>query len=268
MDRRALSESGHRPLVASPLLLLLGLCSCLTSVDEVMTDRDTLSDPLGDIVALGGHIFATNEDHSGHAGSQVDLFRFSSGDFFPEGRFDLGINGVGYLAACSDGAFIYLQARGTGQLFKVSPVGEVAWTRFDRFPGGRSRACGIAYRDDVDAFIFIYHEAGTSTYKTVQHDREFTAEPTPPRTIDLPLFAPETGILAVTWSGGYLWALGLDPAGQAVIQGVSLEDAYTTRFIPLDDATACGLTTLHGHLVVAHADRRFEIIEDEEPAEP
>ena len=90
----------RRLLLSAALALALLLSGC--DDDPVLnTERDTLSDPIADIAALGGYLFTTNEDWSGHAGSQVDLFKFSV-DGFPEGRFDLGLNGVGYLAATAD----------------------------------------------------------------------------------------------------------------------------------------------------------------------
>jgi len=247
-------------LPALALVLVFSACLLYEDAQELVTSRDTLSDPIADIVALRGYLFATNEDRSGHAGSQVDLFKFAPADGFPEGRFDMGLNGVGYLAACSDGESIYLQVRGKGQLFKTSPVGELAWTRWDLFPGGYHAACGIAYRDDVDSFVVVYRRPGTATYVTLQYPRDFSSAPDSPRTHELTLFDSPAGILAVTWHNDLIWALGRDAEGHAVVQGFDLDDNTTTRVIQLEDAAACGITALEGALVVAYPDRHFESV--------
>lgn len=247
--------------VAAALVVILALAACEDDPASVTT-KDTLSDPLGDVAALNGYLFATNEDRSGHAGSQVDLFQFNA-DGVAEEQFDLALNGVGYLAACSDGEWLYLQSRGTGRLFKVSPVGEIAWVRSDPFAGAGKLACGIAYRADVDSFVVIYRNPGTTAYTTRQHGPDFAGEASPPVTNDWTLFDPAAGILAVTWLDGWLWALGLDQVGQAVVQGLR-DDGSATRFLTLDDATACGLTVLDDELIAAYPDRRFEAVIDEE----
>jgi hypothetical protein len=247
----------RRLLLSSALALALLLSGC--DEDPILnTERDTLSDPIADIAALGGYLFTTNEDWSGHAGSQVDLFKFSV-DGFPEGRFDLGLNGVGYLAATADHAAIYLQARDTGLLFKVTPVGEIAWTRGDPYADSRHLACGLAYRADLDSFVTLYHEPGTANYTARHHGPDFAgaSDPLPARTFDS--FDPDTGIRAIAWHNGWLWALGRNPAGEAVVQGFA-DDGGVTRYLTLPDSTACGLAPTDDGLRVAYPDRRFELL--------
>jgi len=254
MNRRLLLTS----LLGLAVVLVLAACE---DEEEIPTDRDTLADPIADIVALGDHLYTTNDDGSGHGGSQVDLFKFSRGGL-AEDRFDLGLNGQGYLAACTDGRSLYLQARDTGQIFAVSPVGEVAWTRADPFVGSHALACGIAWRADVDSFVVVYRDPGTTTYLTRQYGPDFAGESSPAAAVDLDLFDPATGVRAVTWLDGWLWALGLDQDGQAVVQGFD-RAGNVTRFFTLSDSTACGLTAVADTLLVAYPDRRFAPIVDE-----
>lgn len=247
----------RRLLLSSALALALLLSGC--DDDPVLnTERDTLSDPIADIAVLGGYIFTTNEDWSGHAGSQVDLFKFSN-DGFPEGRFDLGLNGVGYLAATADRSAIYLQARDSGLLFKVTPVGEIAWTRGDTYADGQHQACGLAYRADLDSFVTLYHEPGTANYTARHHGPDFTgaADPLPARAFDT--FDPDTGVRAIAWHDGWLWALGRNAAGDAVVQGFA-DDGGVTRYLTLSDSTACGLAPTDDGLRIAYPDRRFELL--------
>jgi hypothetical protein len=246
------------PLAAGAVALLLAFAGCLTSEPEVSTERDTLGDPLGDIAVLADTLYATNHDLSGHAGSQVDLFRLTAAGELDE-AFDLGLNGAGYLAACSDGEAIYLQVRRTGRIFKVSPTGEILWTRLDPLAGPRRLACGLAYRADVDSFVTLYRDGRTSGYVSVNYGPEFIDQAGAEREHDLSLFDSPTGVLAAAWHDGVLWALGRDVLGQALVQGVSL-DGWETRFLPLDDPTACGIAVLAGELVVAFEDRRIELV--------
>lgn len=247
---------------ALPCLILalaaLALVAC-NDDPEFDTTRITASDPLGDLVALDGHLFATNEDRSGNAGSQVDLFKFTT-DGFPVNRFDLGINHVGYLAAATDGESVYLQARDTGQLFKATPVGEIAWTRSDPFSGGGRLACGIAYRADLDSFEVVYRHPGTTAYTTLRYGPGFAGESSEPRDRDWPVFDPDRGVKAVAWADGWLWALGPDLDGEAVVQGFG-DDGGATRFFTLPDNSACGLAAAGDTLWVAYPDRRFEPID-------
>jgi len=253
MTRRLLLSSALASTLALAFALALPGCEDDPALN---TERDTLNDPLADIAALGGYLFTTNEDRSGHAGSQVDLFKFSV-DGFPEGRFDLGLNGVGYLAATADGSAIYLQARDTGQLFKVTPVGEIAWVRADPFADSRHRACGIAYRADLDSFVTLYHEPGTANYIARHHGPNFdgAAAPRPARALDT--FAPDDGIRALAWHDGWMWALGRTADGHAVIQGFA-DGGGISRYVTLSDSTACGLAPAEDGLLVAYPDRRFE----------
>ncbi len=247
------------PALALALALTLGLVLSGCDDDLVLnTERDTLSDPIADIATLGGYLFTTNEDWSGHAGSQVDLFKFSS-DGFPEGRFDLGLNGVGYLAATADHAAIYLQARDSGLLFKATPVGEIAWTRDDSYADGQHLACGLAYRADLDSFVTLYHEPGTANYTARHHGPDFAgaSNPLPARILDT--FDPDTGVFAIAWHDGWMWALGRNVAGDAVVQGFA-DDGGVTRYLTLSDSTACGLAPADEGLRIAYPDRRFELL--------
>jgi len=251
----------RRPLCLSALAMALVLTPILSGCDDdpvLNTERDTLSDPIADIAALGGYLFTTNEDWSGHAGSQVDLFKFSV-DGFPEGRFDLGLNGVGYLAATADAAAIYLQARDSGQLFKVTPVGELAWTRGDPYADSGHLACGLAYRADLDSFVTLYHVPGTATYITRHHGPDFAGAAPPLPALTLDTFDPDTGVRAIAWLDGWMWVLGRTATGAAALQGFNDTGGFT-RYITLSDSTACGLAPTADGLRLAYPDRRFELL--------
>jgi hypothetical protein len=74
------------------------------------------------------------------------------------------------------------------------------------------------------------------------------------------VFDPDLGVRAVAWAVDNLWVLGLDNAGQAVIQGYDA-DGDAGRLIVLGDDSACGIAAApDSTLWVAYPDRRFESI--------
>ncbi len=235
---------------------LLALAAC-NEDPEVDLTKDTLGDPLGDIVALDGHLFATNDDRSGNGGSQVDLFKFAT-DGFAVDRFDLGINHVGYLAAATDGDFVYLQTRDNGQLFRVSAVGEMDWTRVDPFAGSDQRASGMAYSADVDSFVVIYRQPGTASYTTLNYGPGFEGESSEPVQHYWPQFATDPGVIAAAWSPGWLWKLGFDENGNTLILGH--DGGGNTYSIVIQDVQASGISVVDDQLWVSYPDRSFEAI--------
>jgi hypothetical protein len=252
----------RRHALSPALLAVLALLALLAACEEDPESddgKDTVTDPLGDIAHLDSYFFGANDDRSGNTGPQVDLFKFAMGGF-PVDRFPLDINGQGYLAAAADSQWIYLQARGTGQLFKVSPVGEIAWTRGDPHTGPGALACGVLWRADVDSFEILYRDAATTTVAIRRYGPGFDGEPGSVRTVEAAAFAPDAGPLAATWADGSVWMLGHDAGGSAVIEG--FDDAgAVTDVIPLDDPDACGLTADGDILYIAYPDRSFALVD-------
>jgi hypothetical protein len=138
------------------LVALGAICACDDEAD-ITTDRDTASDPFGDIAAVGEVIYATNDDHSGNAGSQVGLFPFAL-DGTPAGEeLVLDLNGCGYLAMTDDEDNLLLQVRGTGRVINVSPAGALRWIRLDtEMMDAGWRACGICRRPGADEVVALY----------------------------------------------------------------------------------------------------------------
>ena len=75
-------------------------------------------------------VFSTNNDLSNNSGSQIDLLRFdcehlcNEGSMWIDTKFDLNMNGQGYLALDNDGIDLYLQSRILSLLIKSSAIGE------------------------------------------------------------------------------------------------------------------------------------------------
>jgi len=162
------------------VLLTLLILSCQNGL-EVDTGKHTATDPIADITYLKGYFYTTNLDLSTNSGPQINLYKIDSTSF-PVNRFDLELNGQGYLASANDGINLYFQPRYTDYILKISPVGDIFWFKSDYFPentadttttfmhwGGR----GITWADTN--LVVLYHHKKDSTlyrwrYLTVEND--------------------------------------------------------------------------------------------------
>ena len=77
---------------------------------EINTNKNTYYDDISDITYLNESFFTTNYDMSGYAGSQIDLIKFNHNDETTtlEDKFDLGLNGQGFLTITNDGTDLFL----------------------------------------------------------------------------------------------------------------------------------------------------------------
>ena len=146
----------------------LFIISCQNSV-EIDTTKNTASDPIADITYLNDIFYTTNLDLSGNAGPQIDLYQFDSFTN-PVNRFELPLNGQGYLAICNDGSNLYLQPRFTDYIFKITPLGEIFWHQSDNFSDNTSettstfmywRGRGLAWADTT--LVVLYRHKDDST---------------------------------------------------------------------------------------------------------
>jgi hypothetical protein len=144
-------------------LVALGALGACDDDPDINTDRDTASDPFGDIAALGTAIYATNDDQSGNAGSQVGLFPFAL-DGTPAGaELVLDLNGCGYLAMTADDKNLLLQIRDTGRVICVTPAGGLLWNRTDtEMADDGWRACGICRRPGAAEVVALYTQNDTT----------------------------------------------------------------------------------------------------------
>lgn len=233
------------------LVVLCSLGACDDDSD-ITTDRDTASDPFGDIAVLGDVIYATNDDRSGHAGSQVGLFPFAL-DGNPAGaELVLDLNGCGYLAMTADDENLLLQVRDSGRVVSVAPTGELRWIRLDtEMVDGGWRACGLCRRPGADEVVALY----------TRSDSTFVA-----RTYNLDLSEVVATTDEFAWDGlpgkiypralvhdGTQWVvLAADADGTNVT--LTLDSAFEDLGAPvLEDATLTGLAVAGGWYHAAYA---------------
>ena len=152
----------HQFMVFMTLLIL----SCQNGL-EVDTNKHTATDPIADITYLKGYFYTTNLDNSANAGPQIDLYKFDD-KFNPIDRFELNMNGQGYLAVANDGTNLYFQPRFTDYILKMTPLGELFWFRSDRFEDNDKdstfmfwRGRGIAWADTN--LVALYRHKDDST---------------------------------------------------------------------------------------------------------
>ncbi|MBC8255885.1 MAG: hypothetical protein H8E85_01080 [Candidatus Marinimicrobia bacterium] len=162
------------------ILVTLLIFSCQNGL-EVDSSKHTATDPIADITYLKGYFYTTNLDFSTNSGPQIDLYKFDSTSF-PANRFELDLNGQGYLAATNDGTNLYFQPRYTDYILKISPVGENFWYKSDYFPENTSDTTatfmywsgrGITWADNI--LVVLYGHKDDSTlyrwrYLTVEDD--------------------------------------------------------------------------------------------------
>ena len=161
-------------------LLFIFIFSCKNGID-VDTSKNTASDPIADITFLNGYFYTTNLDNSGNVGHQIDLFKFDSVSN-PINRFELPLNGQGYLAAANDGNNLYFQPRYTDYIFKMTQLGEIFWNQSDHFPDNTSdttstfmywRGRGLAWADTNLVVLYRHKDERThyrSRYLYIKND--------------------------------------------------------------------------------------------------
>ena len=130
-------------MVFTTLLIL----SCQNGL-EVDTTKHTATDPIADITYLNDYFYTTNLDNSTNAGPQIDLYKFDV-EFNPVDRFELNMNGQGYLAAANDGMNLYFQPRFTDYILKMTSLGEIFWYLPDRL-----------FDNDIDSTFMFWQGRG------------------------------------------------------------------------------------------------------------
>lgn len=238
-------------------LLLMFAFSCEDN-EDINLDKNTYYDDISDITYLQEYFYTTNYDLSGNAGSQIDLFKFSSNGTYIIDKYDLEMNGQGYLAITNDGDDLYLQSRNFSFIVKTSPVGEKAYIRSDTV-NFVWQASGICYIDDIDSLLILY--------KNSEIRNQYRA-----RIVDKDLIYPvsrdimfEWDFIDTTYYGAYaiaykdnnFYLLGVDTSLTDILIVTDYDfNVISTENIP--DSTVVGLCFKDDDLYFSYRDRRIE----------
>ncbi len=243
--------------IALLLITALALAGCNTSPDA-SGERDTLSDPLGDIAYANGMIYATNDDGSGHVGSQVDLYAYADGALeSPQKTVALELNGYGYLAMASDGVDLYLQPRGRARIIKAAPDGALPRLR-DDVPAAdaRWRGCGLCYDTDTAQLVALYAtDRGSLVWRRYDPASGAVVATSPPVVWDV--LAPGVWPRAITGHGATFYVLATDTAGVDVVVSTSPPYDRVATVQAVGDQAA-GLTQHGAQIWIGYQDRRIE----------
>ncbi|MBN1637723.1 MAG: hypothetical protein JW866_02060 [Ignavibacteriales bacterium] len=226
--------------------------------DELVIDttKDTFSDPLADITALGNYIYTTNYDLSYNSGSQIDLLRFTI-DGILDNQFDLRMNGQGYIAITNDGSNIYLFSRNTNLIVKVTPTGEKIYLKQQKLETNWS-AAGICYLTDRDSLLFMYQNLRTpAQYRIKITDKN---NPDYVGTDIMKTFNEFSGdegtIFSVDYSNSNFYFLGIDTTNSISLK-ITDNNFYQLSFETISDSTIMGMCVRNGDVYFSHNDRRI-----------
>ncbi len=245
------------------LIIVTLLCSCEEEV-PLNTQKHTFNDDIADISALNGYFYTTNYDRSGHAGSQIDLLKYSiqGSSSFLDDRYELALNGQGYLAITNDGSNLFLQSRDTDLIMKYSPVGEKAYLGYDGtstqwHPGG------IAYNPVSDSLLALYRNLQSlNEFRIRSIAKDLTGEPSRDETFEIDFIA-ETyhGVSAMTYHDSIFYILAVDTSSQDIL--ITLDHSLNVATLDtLSDSTVVGLSFMEDALYLSFRDRRIEWLKD------
>ncbi len=226
---------------------------------EIDTDKNTYYDDIADITYLNGSFYTTNYDLSGNAGSQIDLLKFHADDsIYVTDRFDLEMNGQGYISITNDGSDLYLQSRETSLIRKCSPIGENAYTDWDTI-STNWQPCGITYLSEKDSLLTLYRNLDTLTQyraRVISKDRTFTSSMDTVFHFDF-IDTTYNGIYALTHKGSSFYMLGVDTSMTDIL---ILTDNHfvVTDTTTITDSTVVGLCFRGNDLYFSYRDKRIQ----------
>ena len=224
------------------------------------TSRDTYHDSICDIAVLNGQFYSTNYDLSTHAGSQIDLFRFSTQDsiIVLTDRYELGLNGQGYLAMTSDMEKLYLQSNQTDLILAISAVGEEIFLTADTV-GSVWHPSGIAYLADSDSLALLYRN-GQFPQRYRLRVVSKLINPSASRDVEFEytfMDSGDYGLYAMTYQDSQFYFLGVDQAQQDVL--LTTGWGFTPVSVEtIPDSTVTGLCFKEDDLYFSYGNRSIK----------
>ena len=249
----------HQFMVFTNLLIL----SCQNGL-EVDTTKHTATDPIADITYLNGYFYTTNLDNSANAGPQIDLYKFDD-EFNPVDRFELDMNGQGYLAAANDGTNLYFQPRFTDYIIKITPVGELFWFRSDNFAENSSdsilmnwRGRGLTTKDNT--LVALYRHKDDSTLYKWRYLAENDGFTTIKDTVVVWSHLNNNGVFALDYDPSKMefLLLATDSTNNNILFTVNSELEYDNSYYNIPDSALGIAIAGNSKIYLSLPDRRIE----------
>lgn len=241
------------------ILYLLLFISCSDSL-ILNTSKNIYHDDIADITYLNHSFFTTNHDLSHNAGSQIDLLSYEIGQdhIYLDNSFSLGLNGQGYLAITNNGTDLFLHSRNTHLIFKMSQVGELAFTKIDTIDK-RWIPSGIAFDQLKDSIIFMYKNSDQNNEYRLRLTSMDISETSTRDTLFIlsDLDSTSQGVYSIAYGDSNLYLLTANQNNHTLLTLDYYTLAVKTTEI-IEDSTLAGIEIVSDSIYFSYKDKKIE----------
>ncbi len=243
-------------------LFILIYYSCDES-REINTNKNTYYDDISDITYLNESFFTTNYDMSGNAGSQIDLIKINHNDETTtlEDKFDLGLNGQGFLTITNDGTDLFLQSRSTNLIFKSSVLGDLGYSLYDDTLATYWLPSGLSYHAEKDSLIFLYRSMDLNdTYLLRLLSKDIASYST--RTEEFILDNIDTtyhGVYAMAYANPNIYLLAVDDNQEDVLITMDYGSLNVISTELIADSTVVGIEIVSNSIYLSFRDKSISL---------
>ncbi len=228
------------------LIYLINIILILSCTDDNLTEPNPFTaaeSPANDVVNVSGNYFFTNFDISGASGSQVFLYRADATGQVT-GKFDLNLNGQGYISIASDGQHLYLcPGNAYGLYLKTNTTGEWINTGYIDVNGWGQG--GVTFNSESRELVSAFNKLDDP------HAVAFT-------TIDTGDFSVDTAVVYKDYDIGQVFSLVYDSSSHGYFALVQAAD-FSIHLLMLDNSfdmihqtliadSIRGITSVNGRL--------------------
>ena len=241
------------------LILILSLIITISCSDSLLVNssKNTYYDPISDITFLNNTFFTTNNDLSGHAGSQIDLlsYKIDQDNIHPNNAFSLGLNGQGYLGITNNGLDLFLHSQNTHLIFKISQIGEIAFSKSDTIDT-RWMPSGIAFDTLRDSIIFIYNNLDQMSEYRLRLTSMDIAEASTRDTVFTisDLDSTSYGVYSIAYSDSNLYMLASDQ-DNCMLLTLDYYTLNTKTATTLEDSSIAGIELVNDSIYFSYKDK-------------
>jgi hypothetical protein len=231
----------------------------LSCKDDTVLDTSSSAqyDPFADVTFLNNGFYTTNYNTSMKAGPQIFLYRISDNGRVLENKFDLSMNGQGFLAITSDSVNLYLQSRDFNSVIKCSPVGEVFYNIWFIRPS-RWQGCGIGYVHNLDSLCVLTRDLGNlNNYELLFVDKNNPNNWRIKASTSILGLNRSTGAYAIEVRGNDLYILGQDTTDTDVLVKTNFS-LDTMEYTSLNTDSTTGFCFMGNDIYFSHLNRKIE----------